>query len=29
MRPGMNGAKYEVMSRDAEKVVLRDVGPWS
>jgi len=29
MRAGMNGAKYEVVSRDAEKVVLRDVGPWS
>ena len=27
-RPGMNSAKYEVVSRDGEKVVLRDVGPW-
>lgn len=25
----MNGANYEIVERDAEKVVLRDLGPWS
>lgn len=28
-RAGMNRAAYEVVERDAGKVVLRDIGPWS
>ena len=28
-RIGMNKAAYEVVERDAGKVVLRDVGPWN